>query len=66
MKKIALPFAIVLILGMAVTAHAAEPRVLNIMPGLSFSGTTAECSVVVSTNAQATLLLEHLCSLLFS
>ena len=50
MKKIALPFAIVLILGMAVTAHAAEPRVLNIMPGLSFRGTTAECSVVVSTN----------------
>ena len=50
MKKIALLLALVLVLGMATTAYAAEPRLLNIMPGLSFSGTTAECSVVVTAD----------------
>ena len=50
MKKIALLLAVILVLAMATTAYAAEPRLLNIMPGLSFSGTTAECSVVVAGN----------------
>ena len=50
MKKIALLLAIVLVFGIATTAHAAEPRILSILPGLSFNGTTAECSVVVAAD----------------
>lgn len=50
MKKIALFLAIVIILTIPVTAYAAEQRMLSIYPGLSFSGTTAECSVVVTGN----------------
>lgn len=48
MKKIALLLAIVLILSTPLSAHAAEPRMLSIYPGISFSGTTAECSLAVT------------------
>lgn len=48
MKKIALLLAIVLILSTPLSVHAAEPRMLSIYPGISFSGTTAECSLAVT------------------
>ena len=47
MKKIALFLAIILVISAPLTVHAAEPRILSIYPGISFNGTTAECSVTV-------------------
>lgn len=48
MKKLALLLAIVLIFGLSVTAYAASPRIINIMPEITFSGTTANCAVAVT------------------
>lgn len=48
MKKIALILAVVLMLSTPLSAHAAEERMLSIYPGISFSGTTAECSLAVT------------------
>ena len=50
MKKLALLLAVIIILAFPLTAHAAEERMLSIYPSLSFDGTTAECSVVVTGN----------------
>jgi len=50
MKRLSLLLAIVLILGLATTAYATSPRQLNIMPEITFSGTTANCAVAVTGN----------------
>lgn len=54
MKKCAIMLAIILVLSIPMTAYAATPRFLNIMPELTFDGTTANCSVtiVASTTSQ--------------
>ena len=44
-KLIALMLAIVLIVSISISANAAAPRFLSIYPGLTFDGTTANCSV---------------------
>lgn len=48
MKKLALLLAIVLIFSISVTAYASSPRLINIMPEITFSGTTANCAVAVT------------------
>ena len=47
MKKVALILAIVLVISMPLSVHAAEARILSIYPEISFNGTTAECSLAV-------------------
>lgn len=47
MKKLSLLLAIIMILSIPMTAHGATPRILSIMPELSFDGTTANISVAV-------------------
>lgn len=47
MRKIALLMAVILLVSIPTTAYAATPRFLNIMPELTFDGTTANCSVAV-------------------
>ena len=46
MKKFALLLAVVIILSVPMTAHAAS-RAMNIIPKLSFNGTTATCEATV-------------------
>lgn len=48
MKKVALILAIVLVISTPLSVQAAEPRILSIYPGISFNGTTAECSLAVT------------------
>lgn len=48
MKKLALLLTIVLIFGLSVTAYAASPKLINVMPEMTFSGTTANCVVAVT------------------
>lgn len=61
MKKKMIPLVLVLALLLSLGAHAAEPRVsLVATPKLSFTGTTANCSVVISSpgdEIEATLTL---------
>ena len=47
MEKVALILAIVLVISMPLSVHAAEARILSIYPEISFNGTTAECSLAV-------------------
>lgn len=44
MKKIVLLLISLTLLITSVTAYAAEPRIMNASPDLSFVGTTAECT----------------------
>ena len=51
MKRVcALLLTVIMVLAMIVpcTASAAEARAMSIVPGLSFSGTTAYCEVVIN------------------
>lgn len=48
MKKRVLATALLLTMMLCITAQAAQPRA-SIVPGLTFTGTTANCSVVVSS-----------------
>ena len=48
MKKRALVILVALALILAIPANAAQGRTANVIPGLSFSGTTATCTVLVS------------------
>lgn len=50
MKKRFFAIALLLILMLATTVHAVEPRA-SIVPGLTFTGTTANCSVTVISNS---------------
>lgn len=54
MRKCALLLVVVLVLSIPLNAYAATPRFLNIMPELTYNGTTANCSVtiVASTTSQ--------------
>lgn len=46
MRKVSLVLAMVLLLSvLAVPSMAAEPRIVTIVPGISFEGTTATCTV---------------------
>ncbi len=49
MKKRIIPMILVVILALAVSAQAAEPRLGKVSPSLSFSGNTANCYVYVSS-----------------
>lgn len=51
MKKIALLLAIILVVATPIQVHAATPRASVIIPGLTFTGTTANCSVRISGDA---------------
>ena len=46
MRKIAMSLAVIMVLLLPMTAHAAS-RSIGIVPNLSFSGTTANCTVRV-------------------
>lgn len=46
-KLIAFMLAIILLLSVSVSANAATPRFISINPELTFSGTTANCSVSI-------------------
>lgn len=64
MKKIALLLAIILLVAAPLTVQAATPRLINISPELSFTGTTANCYVLVaadhiSQEIEATIKLWH-------
>lgn len=50
MRRIALFLAVVLFV-LPVTANAATPRTINIIPTLLFEGETAKCSVLVTANS---------------
>lgn len=47
MRKIAMSLAVIMVLLLPMTAHAATPRIIRIYPTLRFEGTTANCSVIV-------------------
>ena len=49
-KKRLIPLVFVLALLLAVPAYAVSPRVITILPAISFDGTTANCRVSVSAN----------------
>ena len=51
MKKIALLLAIVLVVAAPLTAQAATPRAATIMPDITFTGTTANCSALIFGDA---------------
>ena len=64
MKKIAMLLAIVLLVATPLTVQAATPRLINISPELSFTGTTANCTVRVfadytTQEIEATITLWH-------
>ena len=50
MKKRILPILFVFLMVFSSTAYAASPRVAQVVPGISFNGTTANCRVTVSGN----------------
>lgn len=50
MRRIALLLALLLFV-LPVTANAATPRAINIVPSISFVGNTANCSVYVTTDS---------------
>lgn len=47
LKKRILPILFVFLMVFSTTAHAASPRVAPVVPGISFSGTTATCTVFI-------------------
>ena len=49
MKRIFL-LASILALALSITAHASSPRAVLVLPSLSFSGTTATCTVRINGN----------------
>lgn len=49
-KKRLIPLVFVLALLLAVPAYAASPRVITILPAISFDDTTANCRVSFSAN----------------
>ena len=53
MKKVALFLAVILVLSIPMTVNATSERMLTIFPELTFSGTTANCSVRVVGNSTA-------------
>ena len=45
MKKIALLLVLVMVISVPLNVSAVTPRVTEVIPGISFAGTTATCSV---------------------
>jgi len=69
MKKIALLLAILLLVATPIKAQAATPREAIIMPSLTFTGTTANCSVRIVGDAsndyiEATIKLRSVSSVI--
>ena len=69
MKKIALLLAIILLVATPIKAHAATPREAAIAPNLTFTGTTANCSVRIIGDAsndsiEATIKLRSVSSVI--
>ena len=48
LKKRILPILFVFLMVFSSTAYAASPRVAQVVPGISFSGTTATCTVFIA------------------
>lgn len=62
MKKRFVPLILVFVLLLSLSANAAEPRGKQIAPDLSFDGTTANCSVAITSpgkDIEATITLWH-------
>lgn len=47
MKKRILPILFIFLMVFSSTAYAASPRVAPVVPGISFNGTTATCTVYI-------------------
>ncbi len=47
MKKRIVPILCIFLIFFSSTAHAATPRVAQVVPNISFNGTTANCSVFI-------------------
>lgn len=47
MRKTAILGALLIVLALPAIAYAATPKIIQIFPSLSFSGTTAKCAVTV-------------------
>ena len=50
MKKRIIPLILLLAMLLSLSAYAASPRVMTILPAISFDGTTANCRVSVSAD----------------
>ena len=50
MKKRIIPLVLLLAMLLSLPAYAASPRVMTILPAISFDGTTANCRVSVSAD----------------
>lgn len=60
MKKRFVPLVLVFMMILSLSTNAAEPRMREIIPQLSFDGTTANCSVAISSpgdDIEATITL---------
>ena len=53
MKKRFLVLATVLAVVLSISAHAATPRAVLVLPALSFNGTTANCTVRINGNTSS-------------
>lgn len=51
MRKLAMLLAVIIVLFSPVTAYASTMRSIGIVPRLTFSGTTANCSVIVTADS---------------
>lgn len=64
MRKIALLLALVMLVSMPLSVHAATPRALTIRPGISYNGNIATCTARIVGNStsdylEATIKLWH-------
>ena len=50
LKKRIIPLILLLAMLLSLSAYAASPRVMTILPAISFDGTTANCRVSVSAD----------------
>ena len=50
LKKRIIPLVLLLAMLLSLPAYAASPRVMTILPAISFDGTTANCRVSVSAD----------------
>lgn len=62
MKKRIIPLIIIFVLLLSISANAVETRAVSVTPSLSFSGTTAKCSVsIIETGKEIEATLELWC-----
>ena len=50
MRKTAISLVVIIVLLLPITTYAATSRSVGIIPRISFSGTTANCSVIITAN----------------